>query len=99
MGQGGVQLDWGECVLTCDSIKVPVRAADGHVYEKYAPLHAVQDSGSRVKTEGLGFRVQGSGFRVQGSSLRVCCDAGGHIYQKHASYHACFFPPSLPPSL
>ncbi len=22
MGQGGVQLDWGECVLTCDSIKV-----------------------------------------------------------------------------
>eukprot|EP00960_Hanusia_phi_P009864 287372-Hanusia_phi.AAC.7 len=28
--------DWGECVLTCEPIKVPVRAADGHIYEKWA---------------------------------------------------------------
>jgi hypothetical protein len=28
--------DWGECVLTCESIKVPVRAKDGHIYEKWA---------------------------------------------------------------
>ncbi|EKX52126.1 hypothetical protein GUITHDRAFT_133858 [Guillardia theta CCMP2712] len=28
--------DWGECVLTCEPIKTPVRAADGHIYEKWA---------------------------------------------------------------
>lgn len=28
--------DWGECVLTCDTIRVPVRASDGHIYEKWA---------------------------------------------------------------
>jgi hypothetical protein len=28
--------DWGECVLTCEAIKTPARAQDGHTYEKWA---------------------------------------------------------------
>jgi hypothetical protein len=31
-----VQKDWGECPLTFDAIKEPVRAMDGKVYEKWA---------------------------------------------------------------
>jgi hypothetical protein len=31
-----VQKDWGECPLTFDTIKEPVRAMDGKVYERWA---------------------------------------------------------------
>jgi len=41
------QKDWGECPLTFDSIKEPVRAADGNVYERWAIKKWLEENGNR----------------------------------------------------
>lgn len=39
--------DWGECPLTFDSIKEPVRAGDGNVYERWAIKKWLEENGNR----------------------------------------------------
>ena len=39
--------DWGECVLTCEAIKVPVRAQDGHIYERWAIEKWLRENNNR----------------------------------------------------
>ena len=39
--------DWGECPLTFDAIKEPVRAADGNVYERWAIKKWLEENGNR----------------------------------------------------
>ena len=41
------QKDWGECPLTFDSIKEPVRAGDGNVYERWAIKKWLEENGNR----------------------------------------------------
>ena len=41
------QKDWGECPLTFDSIKEPVRAGDGNVYERWAIKKWLAENGNR----------------------------------------------------
>ena len=41
------QKDWGECPLTFDAIKEPVRAADGNVYERWAIKKWLEENGNR----------------------------------------------------
>ena len=39
--------DWGECPLTFDKIKEPVRAGDGKVYEKWAIKKWLEENNNR----------------------------------------------------
>jgi hypothetical protein len=39
--------DWGECPLTFDAIKEPVRAGDGNVYERWAIKKWLEENGNR----------------------------------------------------
>eukprot|EP00286_Rhodomonas_abbreviata_P007359 CAMPEP_0181317028 /NCGR_PEP_ID=MMETSP1101-20121128/16210_1 /TAXON_ID=46948 /ORGANISM="Rhodomonas abbreviata, Strain Caron Lab Isolate" /LENGTH=323 /DNA_ID=CAMNT_0023424315 /DNA_START=370 /DNA_END=1337 /DNA_ORIENTATION=- len=41
------QKDWGECPLTFDSIREPVRAGDGKVYERWAIAKWLEENGNR----------------------------------------------------
>ena len=41
------QKDWGECPLTFDKIKEPVRAMDGNVYERWAIKKWLEENGNR----------------------------------------------------
>ena len=42
-----VQKDWGECMLTFDKIKEAVKAADGHIYERWAIEKWLSENGNR----------------------------------------------------
>ena len=42
-----VRKDWGECMLTFDSIKEAVKAADGHIYERWAIAKWLSENGNR----------------------------------------------------
>ena len=39
--------DWGECMLTFDKIKEPVKAADGHIYERWAIAKWLSENANR----------------------------------------------------
>ena len=39
--------DWGECMLTFDTIKEAVKAADGHIYERWAIERWLAENGNR----------------------------------------------------
>ena len=41
------QKDWGECMLTFDKIREAVKAADGHIYERWAIEKWLSENGNR----------------------------------------------------
>jgi hypothetical protein len=45
--QRKAQKDWGECMLTFDKIREAVKAADGHIYERWAIEKWLSENGNR----------------------------------------------------